>query len=76
MGATKNIMLAERDEKTFGLLKIIRTSYPNDQHLFELRPATASDDPRGTLAINAKPHQLLAELRRITTWLESQIGMS
>jgi hypothetical protein len=40
----KNDAFGTIDERKFGLLKIVRTSYPNDQHLFEFRPAAATDE--------------------------------
>jgi hypothetical protein len=40
--------------------------------MFQLQPANGSNDPRGTLAINASPAQLITELRHIVEWLEAQ----
>jgi hypothetical protein len=71
--STKNAYFADTDEKTFVLIKIIKTSFPNDQHLFEIRPAAGSDDPRGCVSIRARPGELLMEIKRISEWLETQL---
>jgi len=71
-GFTKYDLLAERDEeKFFSFLRIRRVSYPNENSRFELRPV-ASEDERAIIAINASPRALLAELRRVATWLEAE----
>jgi hypothetical protein len=61
MGAAKNIMFADRTEKSFNYLKVIRTTYPNNASMYELRPVKESDDPRGTISITTQPGQLLRE---------------
>jgi hypothetical protein len=72
MSTAKNAMYGDTDEATFGFLRIRRTTYPNELTLFQLGPKAADiDDPRGTISINAKPVELLAELRRIAEWLEA-----
>jgi hypothetical protein len=73
MSIGKNFPYGETAEGTFGFLKIRRTTYPNQLTMFQLGSKSADlDDPRGTITINAKPLEVLAELRRIATWLENQ----
>jgi hypothetical protein len=73
MSIGKNAEFCDQREATFGFLKIRRTSYPNQTCMFQLGPkAVDIDDPRGTISIAAKPHEMLAELRRIADWLENQ----
>jgi hypothetical protein len=69
MIGNKNAEWAETTEKSFGYLKITKVSFPNDTHSLTLQPA-GRDDAQ-SIEISATPRQLLAELRRITEWLES-----
>jgi hypothetical protein len=72
MGMGKNLMYGDPREERFSLLQIAWTAFPNGQHLFEIRHASAPDDARLTIAVNAKPYEMISELRRIAQWLESQ----
>jgi hypothetical protein len=67
----KNFEYADRKEASFNLVTG-RPHVLSHQHLFELRKAGAPDDPRQTVALNGKVYELIAELRRIATWLENQ----
>jgi hypothetical protein len=69
---TKNAEWADIDEKTFGFLKVTRTSFPNDTHSFNLRLAGRDDGP--CLSIAAKPRELIAELTRIVKWVGGEAG--
>jgi hypothetical protein len=55
---TKNELWGDTDQKTFGFLKITRTSYPNDSHLFTLQPAKG-EDQHERASVSAKPYELL-----------------
>ena len=67
MGLPKFAEFANITEKKFALLKIERVSYPNDQHLFTLRPTTGAQE---LVSITASPAALAAELRRVADWLD------
>jgi hypothetical protein len=70
MTMNKNAAFGTVTEKTFGFLTVTKTSFPNDTHLFQLRLKGHDDAP--PLAITARPHEVAAEFRRITEWIESQ----
>ena len=70
MTIMKNAEFADITEKAFGLLRVEKTTYPNNTpSLFVLRPASAHDD-RECVSVSAMPYALAADLKRIVQWIE------
>jgi hypothetical protein len=71
--AGKTAMYGETDQKDFGLLRVSRVELPNGKVMFTLTPAGRSGaDSRFFVELHCTAFELLAELRRISTWLEAQ----
>jgi hypothetical protein len=67
----KYIGFSETDQKDFNLLRVNRVELPNGKAMFTLSPAgRGGADSRFFVELHCTAFELLAELRRVTNWLE------